>query len=328
MRSELKDPKELVADERLCKSTAELDKAKAVDAQLKAMISSHPGLKDSLQPVIDDNAKTIADLTKKAAGGAATIEAMKAKKQNAIKEHSEREERFDKNRKAAIERDLAVREQFLAQQKELQRRLALFDQNTADSMKAFDGDRKRLHDHHASVVAAWDESIQSLESKAGVEDSSDADPAMKQAVLDFDLFVPWSIEDLPEVIVPNKEEALYWLTLADHVCQWSTQYGFRIACSYSQLMGAPPNPSEAMSSLVRIIGQPYWEKLYSDRTVRDCEVVPRQLGHVLHQAFSAKLYEVAEKAAGDGEAKKSKDVAARGMKGVRCSISKGTLKSR
>ena len=92
--------------------------------------------------------------------------------------------------------------------------------------------------------------------------------------------------DLPQSIpMPQEGEYEFWVTLAQHAQVWREQYACA-SCTYAELMGEVKDQSAAMASLVSIIGEEYWRKLYGTRVVLSTDVVPCQLALVLQQALS------------------------------------------
>ena len=123
---------------------------------------------------------------------------------------------------------------------------------------------------------------------------------------DYTLWAPWSSQDLPEVQKPKDDEANFWLHLASHVMNWSEQHACA-PCSYQQLIG-PGDPQVLMTSMVKLIGEPFWKSIYGDRIVLATDVVPRHVGFVLYMALQ-KPYKAAQDHLGKAEVDKAKAAA-------------------
>ena len=108
---------------------------------------------------------------------------------------------------------------------------------------------------------------------------------LTQEVKDYYLSAPWTPLDLPDTIPkPQEGEYEYWVTLAQHAQVWQERYSCA-PCTYEELMGEVKDQSAAMASLVSVIGEDYWRKLYGQRIVLAKDVVPCQLAMVLQQAL-------------------------------------------
>ena len=120
---------------------------------------------------------------------------------------------------------------------------------------------------------------------------------LTQEVKDYHLSVPWTPMDLPDTIPkPEEGEYEYWVTLAQHAQVWREVYACA-PCTYAELMGEVKDQSAGMASLVSVIGEEYWKKLYGTRMVLATDVVPCQLALVLQQSLT-KNRNTAEEALG------------------------------
>ena len=118
--------------------------------------------------------------------------------------------------------------------------------------------------------------------------------------------------DLPETIpMPQEGEYEYWITLAQHAQEWREVHACA-PCTCGELMGELKEQSAGMASLVSVIGEDYWRKLYGQRTVLATDVVPCQLALVLQVALT-KNRNTAESALGT-------EVTAKSMKAAKAKI--------
>ena len=108
---------------------------------------------------------------------------------------------------------------------------------------------------------------------------------LTQEVKDYYLSAPWSPMDLPQSIPqPQEGEYQYWVALSQHAQVWREVHACA-PCTFVELMGEVNDQSAAMASLVSVIGEDYWTKLYGQRVVLATDVVPCQLALVLQQAL-------------------------------------------
>ena len=146
-------------------------------------------------------------------------------------------------------------------------------------------EQQRLKEQRALMDKQQLELDQRMSLASNQQQPTDA-PEQSQEVKDYYLSAPWSPLDLPDTVPKPKDgEYEYWITLAQHAQVWQERYSCA-PCTYLELMGEVNDQSAAMASLVSVIGEQWWKKLYGQRFVLATDVVPCQLALVLSQALT------------------------------------------
>ena len=162
-------------------------------------------------------------------------------------------------------------------------------------------EQKRLNEQRELM----DKQQVELDRKMQLADQRQLDTSeLSQEVKDYHLSAPWTPMDLPGTIPkPQEGEYEYWITLAQHAQEWREVHECA-PCTYGELMGEIKDQSAGMASLVTVIGEDYWRKLYGLRSVLATDVVPCQLALVLQVALT-KNRNAAESALGTEATAKS-----------------------
>ena len=296
-----KTPQQVVADFKICKSSAGLVKAREREAKYQAILGStqeedDPAHYASTQKLLTEVRAEVQTYTSQHVGGRAAIEDMQSKLQDLTRDESLRTEKYETSMSSAKGRYDTMEKLFEIQIQEIQRRQQLFRTARAEVVTAHSDDNAVRIERFTDIADVWKANIAEMESSqptpmvpilnVPVVVLPPGEPEMSQEEKDYLLSVPWTPSDLPLTVpTPAEGEYQYWLSLAQRTQEWISTYACA-PCTYLELMGEVKDPSACMGSLAAVIGMEYWTKLYGTRMVSAQDTVPCQLALVLQQALT------------------------------------------
>ena len=337
-----KTPQQIVEGVAVCKSAAQLAAAKTSESKYEAALALNELEQDHkcakmYQGLLVDVRTEISRLTsRRSTSGAAGVETMRSKLQDAVTDEAVRLQDNTEAAAAGQRKMDLMRLQFVNQQEELARRLQLFDSIREEYEQAWATCTAARLERHVQVKEAWEAAIAAaavqpaalgvaaeplLAAPApavpGAEDLAASAhpeaPTMEKALADYARKAPWSPDLVPDVDKPETEEYDFWMRLGHNVSDWVESHSC-VMCSWAQLIGTDGDQLHKMQSVRTLVGQEYWDLLYPNQEeVTPHDAVPQIMGFILYQSM-VKPCAWATEHHGVDKAKKSKETAKEAFK--------------